>query len=139
MPTPYITRIDLEQLFGSAFITDAEDDTGARVASVIDAANAEADTYVLQALAEPVHEKAVLQCRWAVAWLAVGMLYMQVLSDSQRASIKDARVFLQRVADGKAVLYSPPLPEDEGDPAASGEAAFGAAPRTTKPGQTWMF
>lgn len=133
MPTPYINREQLEALYGAGFVTQAEVDTNANIAAVIEAACAEADAYVGCQISLPPVPAAIDQVRGAVARIAACMMYSQAASDALIKGDLAARKFLDSVAAGKVLLAKPAVVDDPTTPEVESDtgAACGAAPRRT--------
>ncbi|EPD46317.1 MULTISPECIES: phage protein Gp36 family protein [Delftia] len=131
MSTEYLTREQLDKLYGPSFVEMALSDTGADFAELLAGIHAEVDAYVSKQVAMPPHPEAVAQCRPAAAKLVAAMLYVQAPPEAITAGAQEARKFLENVATGKVQLYvAPPSCPPEGGPCMPAfRFAFSSAPR----------
>lgn len=115
--TTYITRAQLEALFGTAEITKLGNE-GAGVDATLSAVNAEVDSYV-RAIRPAGLEEVPLSLERAAGDLARFYLYKANPMPVVEARWKAAVAYLRDVAAGKvalpAIADDPDTPEDESD------------------------
>ncbi len=130
MPTEYVTREQLDRMYGVAFVELALTDAGVELDAVREAVHSEVDAYVSRQVQMPPTSEAVAQVRNAAAKLIAHQLYVQVPSEALTAGAGEARRYLENVAAGKVLLHTAPPADTEITPC-SGAArfAFGTASR----------
>lgn len=129
MPTPYVTKEQLEALFGPTFVAQALQ-LGTSLETVMDSVHSEVDGYVSKQVQMPPTEEAIAQVRSNAAKLIAHQLYIQAPSEALDAAAKGARDFFRDVAAGKVLLHTAPAVCEGPGPCRAGfRFAFSSAPR----------